>query len=461
MKTLLMRAWRRFGAYGLALAAALATAWAVREHVGQGEPEPVAANAPVVERLVAAEDLAAGTRLDESHLQRRQVPAAWAPRASLDPLAAQALLGAVLSADIDAGEIILPAHLLGQPAGQASTAPAAQLALPAGMRALNVTVADLGPLAGRLRVGDSVDVYASFVHDGKRNAAPVLLAAGPVRRRAGRRWRAGHGERHAGGPPRGCPALRRCPTGRHPDGHAASPGRRGGRGRRGSGRSGRLAGHARRIPSGGRRCHPLRRPAGRPGAARCGRRIRRRGRRGCDMALNRYRLAAMLGLCGCLAGVQAQTILVELEVGKAGCCPTRACGAWRSATGRYCARPTPTGRKSSFSAAPRASPRCMSGRTLDGPPPMRSESCQQARRANVPRSRRCSRAFRRPGACTSAAASSSKATICPTRTAPASPRWPSAIRQCWTSRDRSAGTAWCCWTCRSWRSRPRACVRSA
>ncbi len=177
MKTLLMRAWRRFGAYGLALAAALATAWAVREHVGQVEPEPVAANAPVVERLVAAEDLAAGTRLDESHLQRRQVPAAWAPRASLDPLAAQALLGAVLSADIDAGEIILPAHLLGQPAGQASTAPAAQLALPAGMRALNVTVADLGPLAGRLRVGDSVDVYASFVHDGKRNAAPVLLAA--------------------------------------------------------------------------------------------------------------------------------------------------------------------------------------------------------------------------------------------------------------------------------------------
>ena len=66
------------------------------------------------------------------------------------------------------------------------------------------------------------------------------------------------------------------------------------------------------------------------------------------MALNRYRLAAMLGLCGCLAGVQAQTIPVELEVGKAGCCPIRACGAWRSATGRYCARPTPTGRKSSF-----------------------------------------------------------------------------------------------------------------
>ncbi|MBP6707095.1 MAG: Flp pilus assembly protein CpaB, partial [Achromobacter sp.] len=116
-------------------------------------------------------------RLDESHLQRRQFPAAWAPRASLDPLAAQTLLGAVLSADINAGEIILPAHLLGQPAGQASTAPAAQLALPAGMRALHVTVADLGPLAGRLRVGDSVDVYASFARDGARKAVPVLQAA--------------------------------------------------------------------------------------------------------------------------------------------------------------------------------------------------------------------------------------------------------------------------------------------
>ena len=283
---------------------------------------------------------------------------------------------------------------------------------------------------------------------------------GPVRRRAGRRWRAGHGERHAGGPPEDALRFVAARQGgiltamlRHRDDAVA------------------VGDEDQADPAALQACppNPLRRAALSSSTETgwtAGRRAVRAtdtasGQTGCDMALNRYRLAAMLGLCGCLAGVQAQTILVELEVGKAGCCPTRACGAWRSATGRYCARPTPTGRKSSFSAAPRASPRCMSGRTLDGPPPMRSESCQQARRANVPRSRRCSRAFRRPGACTSAAASSSKATICPTRTAPASPRWPSAIRQCWTSRDRSAGTAWCCWTCRSWRSRPRACVRSA
>ena len=40
----------------------------------------------------------------------------------------------------------------------------------------------------------------------------------------------------------------------------------------------------------------------------------------------------------------------------------------------------------------------MSGRTLDGPPPMRSESCQQARRANVP-SRGAARAHSVGGAC--------------------------------------------------------------
>ena len=281
MKTLLMRAWRRFGAYGLALAAALATAWAVREHVGQGEPEPVAANAPVVERLVAAEDLAAGTRLDESHLQRRQVPAAWAPRASLDPLAAQALLGAVLSADIDAGEIILPAHLLGQPAGRGVDGACGAACIASRNARLECDrrrSRAVGWPAARGRQRRRLRILCPRRQAQRRSGA--VGGPGPVRRRAGRRWRAGHGERHAGGPPRGCPALRRCPTGRHPDGHAASPGRRGGRGRRGSGRSGRLAGHARRIPSGGRRCHPLRRPAGRPGAARCGRRIRRRGRRG-------------------------------------------------------------------------------------------------------------------------------------------------------------------------------------
>ena len=117
MKTLLMRAWRRFGAYGLALAAALATAWAVREHVGQGEPSRWRPTRPLSNDWSRPRTWRRARGWTNRTCSDGRF-AAWAPRASLDPLAAQALLGAVLSADIDAGEIILPAHLLGQPAGQ-------------------------------------------------------------------------------------------------------------------------------------------------------------------------------------------------------------------------------------------------------------------------------------------------------------------------------------------------------
>ena len=455
MKTLLMRAWRRL-APGLALAAALATAWAVREHVGQGEPSRWRPTRPLSNdwwrpRIWRRARGWTNRTCSDGRFPRpgRPVPAwiRWRRKHC----------GAVLSADIDAGEIILPASA--GPTRRARRRRRLRLAaLPAGMRALNVTVADLGPLAGRLRVGDSVDVYASFVHDGKRNAAPVLLAAGPVRRRVGRRWRAGHGERHAGGPPEDALRFVAARQGgiltamlRHRDDAVAV-------GDEDLADPAALQGMpAESPPAGGVVILYGDRQDGR--APRGGRPIRRRGRRGRRMALNRYRLAAMLGLCGCLAGVQAQTIPVELEVGKAGCCPIRACGAWRSATGRYCARPTPTGRKSSF--WPRRGESSVHVWTDAGRPTayaFRVVPAGAARqRAEV---ERCSRAFRRPGACVGGSIVI-EATICPTRTAPASPRWPSAIRPCWTSRDRSAGTAWCCWTCRSWRSRPRACVSSA
>ena len=276
MKTLLMRAWRRFGAYGLALAAALATAWAVREHVGQGEPEPVAANAPVVERLVAAEDLAAGTRLDESHLQRRQVPAAWAPRASLDPLAAQALRRGAVSGyrcgrDHPAGTSAGPTRRAGVD-GACGGIASRNARLECDRRRSRA----VGWPAARGRQRRRLRILCPRRQAQRRSGAvgggSCPSARRPTMARRTRRtpcWRSA----------RGCPALRRSPTGRHPDGHAASPGRRGGRGRRGSGRSGRLAGHARRI---------LRRAAlsfstetGRMAGRRAARRpIRRRGRRG-------------------------------------------------------------------------------------------------------------------------------------------------------------------------------------
>lgn len=178
----MMHALRRLAPYGLALAAGLAAAWAVREHVGQRmRALEASASEAMVERLVAAEDLAAGTRLGEAQLQTRWIPAAWAPVASLDSLSADRLMGAVLSADIGAGEPFLPAHVIA--ARALESRPVSPLssesmpALPAGMRALTVTAAELGPLAARLRAGDRIDIYVSFSHAGKRMAAPVLQAA--------------------------------------------------------------------------------------------------------------------------------------------------------------------------------------------------------------------------------------------------------------------------------------------
>ena len=383
MKTLLMRAWRRFGAYGLALAAAWPRPGRCAGMSDKASPSRWRPTRPLSNdwsrpRTWRRARGWTNRTCSDGRFPRpgRPVPAwirwrrkhCWARCCQRISMRARSSCRHICWAN---------------PPGRRRRR--LRLALPAGMRALNVTVADLGPLAGRLRVGDSVDVYASFVHDGKRNAAPVLLAAGPVRRRAGRRWRAGHGERHAGGPPRGCPALRRCRQGgiltamlRHRDDAVA------------------VGDEDQADPAAlqGMPPNPLRRAALSSSTETgwtAGRRAVRAtdtasGQTGCDMALNRYRLAAMLGLCGCLAGVQAQTILVELEVGKAGCCPTgRAARGDRQRAGIARGRRRRAGNRH-FRPRRGASPRCMSGRTLDGPPPMRSESCQQARRANVPRS---------------------------------------------------------------------------
>ena len=212
MKTLLMRAWRRFGAYGLALAAAWPRPGRCANMSDKASPSRWRPTRPLSNdwsrpRTWRRARGWTNRTCSDGRFPRpgRPVPAwirwrrkhCWARCCQRISMRARSSCRHICWAN---------------PPGRRRRR-LRLAALPAGMRALNVTVADLGPLAGRLRVGDSVDVYASFVHDGKRNAAPVLLAAGPVRRRAGRRWRAGHGERHAGGPPRGCPALRRCRQG--------------------------------------------------------------------------------------------------------------------------------------------------------------------------------------------------------------------------------------------------------
>jgi len=146
------------------------SAWAVREHVQQRvQALEAQARTPVVERLVAAYDLPAGTRLEDMHLAVREIPAQWASSASLDPLDLASLLGATLVADVAHGEPLLKTHLT-------FTAPAPALAsrLRAGQRALTVAAGDLGGLAEMLRAGDLIDIYVSFSHRQRELTVPLL-----------------------------------------------------------------------------------------------------------------------------------------------------------------------------------------------------------------------------------------------------------------------------------------------
>lgn len=165
-----LRRLRKAAVYLLALAAGLMSAWAVREHVQQRvQALEAEARTPLVSRLVAAYDLPAGTVLDESHLAVREIPAQWAPAASVDPLGMDGVLGAHLSADLAQGEPVLKAYL-------AFTAPAPALAsrLKPGQRAFMVAAGDLGGLADMLRAGDAIDIYVSFSHRDREVTVPLL-----------------------------------------------------------------------------------------------------------------------------------------------------------------------------------------------------------------------------------------------------------------------------------------------
>lgn len=161
---------RRAGVYGLALMAGLLSAWAVREHVQQRvEALEAEARTPVVERLVAAYDLVAGTRLEEADVAIREIPVQWASSASLEPLALSNLLGGTLMADVAHGEPLLKSHLT-----FAMPAPALASRLRSGQRALTVAAADLGGLAEMLHAGDSIDIYVTFPHRQKELTVPLL-----------------------------------------------------------------------------------------------------------------------------------------------------------------------------------------------------------------------------------------------------------------------------------------------
>lgn len=153
----------------LALLAGLAAAWAARQHI-QGRVQFLEAQARVsmVERVVAAYDLAAGTRLGPEHLAIRSFPTTAISSDSVPPARFGELGGTVLRSALRAGDPVLPAHTSTLRHEAFST----QLAN--GRRAITMPVDALNSASGLLQPGDLIDLYVSFEYQRRRITAPLL-----------------------------------------------------------------------------------------------------------------------------------------------------------------------------------------------------------------------------------------------------------------------------------------------
>ena len=106
---------------------------------------------PPVNIVTAATDLARGTALSDEMLLTSTVPEEFVPPGAVRDIAT--VVGRVLTADIQAGEILTRSRLAATTVG-----PVAAL-VPEGLRAL---VVPSGAPAGTIRAGDRIEVYATY-----------------------------------------------------------------------------------------------------------------------------------------------------------------------------------------------------------------------------------------------------------------------------------------------------------
>lgn len=156
----------------IALGSGLLAAWAARHHIqGRIDQIEAASRSPTVLRLVAAQDLSAGARLDADSLAVREIPAQWDASAAMAPDDIDAVAGSLLAHDLRRGDLLLNVHLA--PAHR----PALSGRVADGRRAITIPVDDISSQAGMLQAGDLLDLYVSFEHRGKRVTAPLLQGA--------------------------------------------------------------------------------------------------------------------------------------------------------------------------------------------------------------------------------------------------------------------------------------------
>lgn len=124
----------------------------------------------MVTRVVVANALPAGTILSFDHLSLRDIPQAWASTDSFEAEQAESLEGMVLLQEVIAGQP-LTRSILTNP-----KPPALSAQLAPGRRAVTIPVDHISSLSGRLEVGDVIDLYVTFTHQGQRVTTLLITA---------------------------------------------------------------------------------------------------------------------------------------------------------------------------------------------------------------------------------------------------------------------------------------------
>jgi pilus assembly protein CpaB len=116
-----------------------------------------ASNEPLVQVLVAANDIEAGSRLEDRAVRLAAVPQSSVPPGAFTRVAQVHQRGVVLP--IVRGDFILPNKLAAANAGSGLPS-----MIPQGMRAVSVRVNDVVSVAGFVQPGTRVDVMATGIH---------------------------------------------------------------------------------------------------------------------------------------------------------------------------------------------------------------------------------------------------------------------------------------------------------
>ena len=153
------------------LAMAILAAWGVDYYlVIQKQAIEEQAKVPEVTRIVAVQNLSKGTVIAVEHMATRAIPKNWADTDTFAVDQAYELEGMVLLKNMVSGQPFA-AGTLSNPTSVALTS-----RLKPGRRALTIPVDHVNAISGLLQPGDSIDLFVTFEHEGKRVTSLLVSA---------------------------------------------------------------------------------------------------------------------------------------------------------------------------------------------------------------------------------------------------------------------------------------------